>query len=136
MTADFSERRAHTRFTADPDLPVVFSHARSELQAAGHIVDIGDGGLRLVGPPACPVPLVWNDRVLLTIGYSASARQHGMEGIEIVAVVVRVLSDATAFTVHARFREARVHARLRDYLTNLSDSSPLSNATAPLLDRR
>lgn len=132
------DRREHTRFAPDPWLPIVFGSPRSELRCAGHVVDISEGGARIIAPPSCPVPLAWGDPFEVTIGYSESARRFGFEGLELSAVVVRVLSDSRAYTINAMFRQRHVHDRLRDYLALLSqgESGFSETETMPAAPRR
>lgn len=133
------ERRAHPRYSPDPWLPVVFASRRDELQCAGHIVDISEGGLRLVAPPSCSVPLVWGEQFDLTLAYSESLRRFGLEGLTLEAVVVRILSDKREYSVHAMFRDPAVHDRLHAYLLALEEGDHAARSqqeTVPLPERR
>lgn len=133
---EHEERRAHPRYSPDPWLPVVLSAHGSELRAAGHIVDISEGGIRIVAPPSCPVPFAWGHSIELMLAYSESARRFGFEGIVLAATVVRVVSDERAYTIQARFREPRLHRRIQDYIRLLArEQGPDAVTTSPV-DRR
>lgn len=116
---------------------MVISVHGSELRAAGHIVDISAGGIRIVAPPSCPVPLAWGHSIELMLAYSESARRYGFEGIVLPATVVRVVSDERAYAIQARFREPRLHQRIQDYIALLESRSRQDEAvTERTVDRR
>lgn len=98
-----AERRAFPRFTPDPAVPVLFGHPHLETPTAGLLLDVSEGGARLVAPPTARPGLHWADPLHIQISYSESTRAAGVEGTLLRAYVVRLVVDASQFVLQTRF---------------------------------
>lgn len=103
---DASERRAAPRYHPDPLVPVFFAHPDAETPTAGLIVDVSNGGARIVAAPTARPMLHWSDPLAIVISYSDSARASGIEGLRLDGHVVRLAVDATGYTLQVRFDKA------------------------------
>lgn len=97
------DRRLWPRYTPNRAIPVTFFHPRQPGLGAGDIVDLSAGGARIVAPPSVTTPLRWGDPVTITLAYSEETREAGLEGLTIESVCIEVISNASAYTLRARF---------------------------------
>jgi hypothetical protein len=97
------ERREFPRFTHDPLVPVLFGNPSMEIPTAGLVHDVSVGGVRIVAPPTARPYLHWADPILVQVSYSESTRSAGIEGLKLRAYVVRLVVDASGFSLQARF---------------------------------
>ena len=102
---DGSERRQWPRYRPESMIPVLFRHPRQSGIGAGHIIDIGEGGVRIHAPPTVTTPLHWGEPVAIMLSYSETTRSAQIEGMELSAVVVEVRSTAEAYELRVRFLE-------------------------------
>jgi hypothetical protein len=119
------ERRAEARYAPDPLVPVLFGHPGVEVPSAGHIVDISEGGVRIVAPPMARPGLHWGDPLRIIVSYSASSRDSHVEGLMLRAHVVRVVADQRAYTLQAQFDKAGSDGdweRLSNWIRGLATS--------------
>lgn len=97
------ERRATVRYQCDPWVPVIFASEASTYLAAGHIVDVSEGGARIVAPATSQTPLRWADTLHLRVAYCETARRFGVEGARLRAEVVCISWTARSLVIHVRF---------------------------------
>lgn len=100
---DGDNRREWPRYKADRVIPVMFQNPRHPGIGAGLISDLSSGGLRIVAPPTVITQLRWGEVVSVTLSYSEGTREARVEGLELSAVVVEIISNASAFTLRCRF---------------------------------
>jgi len=96
------ERRTATRYRPTEDIPVLFSADNAEIPCAGRIVNLSEGGLRIIAPPTTRAHLYWSDPVAIQASYSKENRRDGLEGMSFRGFVVKQVSNATEYTLHVR----------------------------------
>lgn len=97
------ERRTAPRYCPDPLVAVLFAHPQAETPTAGLVADISNGGARIVAPPTARPHLHWSDPLTILVSYSDSAREAGIEGLQLTATVVRIAVDSAGYTLQVRF---------------------------------
>lgn len=102
------DRRADPRYSPDPMVPVLFAHPAADMPTAGLVIDISEGGARIVAPPTARPHLHWGDPLTLLVSYSDSAREAGIEGLTLGGTVVRIGVDASGYTLAVRFDRSNV----------------------------
>lgn len=100
------DRRGAPRYNPDPYVPVLFAHPTAETPTAGLIVDLSNGGARVIAPPTARPMLHWADPLALVISYSDSVRETGIEGMRLNAHVVRLAVDSAGYVLQVRFDRA------------------------------
>lgn len=100
------ERRGATRYNPDPYVPVLFAHPTAETPTAGLIVDVSNGGARIIAPPTARPMLHWADPITIVLSYSAAVRESGIEGLRLNGHVVRLAVDASGYVMQVRFDRA------------------------------
>lgn len=110
--AGHKERRQHERFRPTNDIPCLFGAVSVKTPAAGFIVDLSEGGLKIVAPPTSRPHLYWGDTVSIQASYSPENRRDGIEGLTFTGIVVATVSNQKACVVHARFDRATTGRQL------------------------
>lgn len=100
------DRRGAVRYNPDPYVPVLFAHPTAETPTAGLIVDVSNGGARIVAPPTARPMLHWADPLTIVVSYSDTVRESGIEGMRLNGHVIRLAVDSAAYTLHVRFDRA------------------------------
>lgn len=118
------ERRTTVRYSPDPLVPVFFAHPQANVPTAGLLVDVSEGGCRIVAPPTARPKLHWGDPLQIIISYSESARDAKIEGLRLWAHVVRLEVDSREFVLCASFSQAGSDGdwpRLRAWVRTLGE---------------
>lgn len=97
------DRRGAPRYNPDPYVPVLFAHPTAETPTAGLIVDVSNGGARIVAPPTARPMLHWADPLTIIVSYSDTVRESGIEGMRLNGHVIRLAVDSAAYMLHVRF---------------------------------
>jgi hypothetical protein len=106
ILASGPDRRSATRYNPDPYVPVLFAHPSAETPTAGLVVDVSNGGARIVAPPTARPMLHWADPLTMIVSYSDSVREAGIEGLRLQGHVVRLSVDSASYLVQVRFDRA------------------------------
>ena len=123
--ADLEERRATVRYSPDPLVPVFFAHPLANVPTAGLIVDVSEGGCRIMAPPTARPLLHWGDPLQIIISYSESTRESGIEGMRLWAHVVRLVADSRELSLNVAFSRNGADgdwARLEEWISALHGS--------------
>ncbi|MEN0064153.1 MAG: PilZ domain-containing protein [Myxococcota bacterium] len=123
VAAEADERRTAVRFSPDPLVPVLFAHPLANVPTAGLLVNVSEGGCRIMAPPTARPKLHWGDPLQIIVSYSESTRDEGIEGLRLWAHVVRLVVDSREYGLSAAFSRAGSDgnwARLVDWIRKLS----------------
>jgi hypothetical protein len=85
---------------------VLFAHPTAETPTAGLIVDVSNGGARIVAPPTARPMLHWADPLTIIVSYSDTVREAGIEGMRLAGHVIRLNVDSGGYVLHVRFDRA------------------------------
>lgn len=118
------DRRVAVRYNPDPYVPVLFAHPTAETPTAGLIVDVSNGGARIIAPPTARPMLHWSDPLTIVVSYSDTVRESGIEGMRLNGHVVRLAVDSAGYVMQVRFDRANGNwTALEAWINSMADTT-------------